>query len=144
LSHSKKYYIVDDDSDDRQFLIEALTENDPTAQYISINSGQDAIDSLKKETDALPDAIFLDQNMPGLSGKQCLAELKSSTLLQHIPVIIYSTSFEKEEISKAMQLGGFYFLVKNSSFNELKKELLFITAELDKLAYTFPLSLKER
>jgi CheY-like chemotaxis protein len=146
LSHSKKYYIVDDDTDDRQFLIEALTENDPTAQCISVNSGQAAITNLKKEILALPDAIFLDQNMPGVSGKQCLAELKSSALLQHIPVIIYSTSFDEKEISKVMQLGSFYFLVKSSSFSKLKKELLFITAALDKFSYKLSISnrLKEK
>ena len=72
---TKKYYVIDDDLDDQQFLIEALIENDPTAQCVIARNGQQGIQQLKLER-ILPDAVFLDQNMPGLTGKQCLLLLK--------------------------------------------------------------------
>jgi CheY-like chemotaxis protein len=131
LNHQKNYYIVDDDADDQQFLIEALTENDQSVQCIIATNGQAAIDHLKSGSSFLPDAIFLDQNMPGLSGRQCLVELKRTPSLKHIPVIVYSTSFDEREIHQIMQLGAFYFLVKGSSFDLLKKELKTISTALD-------------
>jgi len=132
MPSTKKYYIVDDDPDDQQFLIEALTDNEPDVQCASAYNGQEAMKNLNRDINDLPHAIFLDQNMPGLTGKQCLLELKSTISLQHIPVIIYSTSFDEREIENVMQLGAFHFLRKNSSFNELKKELHLITARIDK------------
>ena len=76
MNTPKTYFIIDDDLDDQKFLIEALTENDATVQCLTAINGQAAINHLKKVGSSLPDAIFLDQNMPGLNGRQCLIELK--------------------------------------------------------------------
>ena len=58
MNHQKNSYIVDDDVDDQQFLIEAFTENDPSMQCIIATNGQAAIDHLINESSFLPDAIF--------------------------------------------------------------------------------------
>jgi CheY-like chemotaxis protein len=131
LTKTKTYYIVDDDIDDQQFLIEALTENNELVQCQTAFNGQDAITHLKEATIPLPDAIFLDLNMPGLNGKQCLMELKRTPSLQHIPVIIYSTTSVEKEIQETMQMGAAYFLIKRTSYKELLNELSLITAALN-------------
>lgn len=123
LNKAKTYYIVDDDTDDQQFLMEALTENDTTSQCFTAYDGQEAITNLKNAIVPFPDVIFLDLNMPGTNGKQCLAELKRTPSLQHIPVIIYSTTSNKKEIQETMQMGALYFLIKKSSFRELREDL---------------------
>lgn len=123
LTKTKIYYIVDDDIDDQQFLIEALTEHDEQIQCFTAFNGQEAITHLKGTFVPLPDAIFLDLNMPGLNGKQCLQELKQTPSLQHIPVIIYSTTSAENEIQETMRMGASYFLVKRSSYRELVNEL---------------------
>jgi CheY-like chemotaxis protein len=118
--------------DDQQFLIEALTKNDLNVQCFIAPNGKEAINNLKKAIVPLPDAIFLDLNMPRLNGKQCLAELKRTVPLQHIPVIIYSTTSNKKEMQDTLQMGASYFMVKKSSFKELREELFLITSELNK------------
>jgi CheY-like chemotaxis protein len=132
LSRKNIYYIVDDDMDDQQFLIEALTKNDRNIQCYSAISGKEAINNLKKRIVPKPDAIFLDLNMPKLNGKQCLAELKRIPSLQHVPVIIYSTTSDKKEIQNTLLMGASYFIVKKSSFKDLREELSMITSELNK------------
>ncbi|HEY4935181.1 MAG TPA: response regulator [Puia sp.] len=131
LTRKNIYYIVDDDTDDQQFLIEALTENDINVQCFTAPNGKEAINNLKKAVIPLPDAIFLDLNMPQLNGKQCLAELKRTASLQHIPVIIYSTTSNKKEMQDTLQMGASYFIVKKSSFKDLRKELSLITSKLN-------------
>lgn len=133
MTNTKVYYIVDDDIDDRQFLIEALTENDPSIQCFTASNGQEAITYLKKDNILLPDAIFLDLNMPRFTGKQCLAELKRTPSLQHIPIIIYSTTSDKKEMRHTIQMGASHFLIKKSSFKELSEELFSILAGLNKV-----------
>ena len=83
---------MDDDPDDQQFLIDALTHNDPDIHCYSANNGKEAFYNLERAIIPLPDAIFLDLNMPQRSGKQCLADLQRNSLLRQIPVIIYSTT----------------------------------------------------
>jgi CheY-like chemotaxis protein len=131
LKKTKKYYIVDDDIDDQQFLIEALTKNDPSAGYHTAFNGREAIIHLKKDLPLVPDAIFLDLNMPRMNGKECLAELKSIPFLQDIPIIIYSTTSDQNEIQKTMSKGASHFLIKKSSFKELCNALDSITVLLN-------------
>jgi CheY-like chemotaxis protein len=117
------YFIVDDDIDDQQFLIEALVENNPLSQCFTASNGEEAITYLTNAIVPTPDVIFLDLNMPRLNGKQCLVMLKNSLSFQHIPVIIYSTTSNKQEIQEINELGASYFLIKPDSFKELREEL---------------------
>lgn len=128
LNKIKTYYIVDDDRDDQNYLIEALSENDPDARFFTAANGQEALLFLQSGIAPLPDVIFLDLNMPRMNGRQCLTELKLSPALRDIPVIIYSTSSDKKEMQETITMGAAYFLVKRSNFHDLKEELSSIAA----------------
>lgn len=132
MTRKSIYYVVDDDLDDQQFLIEALTKNDPDSQCFSANSGSQAINNLKNAIVPIPDAIFLDLNMPHQNGKQCLAELKRTFSLKDIPVVIYSTTSNTIEIQDALRMGASHFMIKKSSFKGLQEELSLVTAAMNK------------
>jgi len=129
LTRKNTYYIIDDDIDDQQFLIEALTANDQNVQCFTALNGKMAIQALSASINPLPDAIFLDLNMPKFNGKQCLAELKRISTLQHIPIVIYSTTSDKREIEETLKLGATYFMIKKSSIKELREALSAINLE---------------
>lgn len=118
-----KILMIDDDPDDRTFFLETLEELDPTIKCSTANNGIYALDLLKDEQRELPDMIFLDLNMPIMNGKQCLQKLKSNERLSSIPVVIYSTSKEPDEIEETERLGASHFLKKPNSVADLKKEL---------------------
>ena len=130
MINSKTYFIVDDDPDDQQFLIEALVENDPSCRCFTAPDGQEAITNLADATIPTPDAIFLDLNMPLMNGKECLAALKRTSFLQDIPVIIYSTTSNIREIQEVLEQGASHFLMKKSSFKELREEISSITLKM--------------
>jgi CheY-like chemotaxis protein len=123
LKKAKIYFVVDDDIEDQQFLIEALMGNDPSCQCFTALNGQEAISNLLDEITPIPDVIFLDLNMPVLNGKKCLAIVKQTPAYQHIPVIIYSTTSSKQEIQEIVKQGAAHFLMKTHNFNELREEL---------------------
>jgi DNA-binding response OmpR family regulator len=131
VTRRRTYYIIDDDVDDQNFLIEALTANDRDIQCFTAFEGKRAIRDLSSNKNPLPDAIFLDLNIPKFNGKQCLAEIKRTPSLLHIPIIIYSTTSDKREIGETMKLGAAYFMTKKSSIKELREELAVITAGLN-------------
>jgi CheY-like chemotaxis protein len=109
---------ADDDSDDGELLIEALETIDPSIECHLANDGKHAIQMLTENED-LPDYIFLDVNMPVMDGKNCLRELKKDHRLRDIPVIIYSTTRDEDEISALYELGATGFLPKPNSFAQL-------------------------
>lgn len=119
----KNLMIVDDDIDDRFFFRSAILKYNPSYEIMEAENGDDALKKLRK-TEALPDFIFLDLNMPKMDGRECLKELKKDDILKKIPVIIYSTSENiiDKEITK--KLGADYFLTKLSHIYSLPEELI--------------------
>jgi len=126
MNSKKTFFIVDDDIDDQELFVEAVSEVDNSINCVSISNCEEVLDLLKNKKVDLPDIIFLDLNMPRLNGKQCLAELKREAHLQHIPIIIYSTSSEKRDIEETSRLGAAHFLTKPNKFEELCKALTFV------------------
>ena len=124
----KSILVVDDDADDRDLFAEALREIDQSIYCGFAKDGFEALDILSRPGNILPDFIFLDLNMPRLSGNQFLALVKKSERLQKIPVIIFSTSIFKLEADEAKQLGAAFFLKKPSTFTDLVDSLKNIIA----------------
>lgn len=60
----------------------------------------------------LPNLVLLDLNMPRKSGFEVLTMLKQSTQLQNIPVAIFSSSTNEEDIRRAIAGGAECYLVK--------------------------------
>ena len=66
-------YLADDDSDDREFFADALSETAPNAVLEQAEDGMYLMDKLLAlPSDELPDFIFLDINMPRKSGLECV------------------------------------------------------------------------
>ena len=122
----KRLLIIDDDVEDQEIFIEALKEVDSSVICYTATSGEEAFKRMETEVVLLPDLIFLDLNMPKLNGKQVLKEIKTSRLLRHIPVIMYSTSFAPRDIDEIKQVGAIHYLLKPSRFDDLCHALTYI------------------
>jgi DNA-binding response OmpR family regulator len=115
--------IIDDDTEDRELFLEALREIDTNIKGISAKDGREALFLLENELVVLPDFIFLDINMPIVNGKECLIQLKKNKRLKVIPVIMYSTTSDTNEIKDFYGLGAHDFLIKPSNFRNLVEAL---------------------
>ncbi len=115
------FLLIDDDTDDSDLLYEALKEIDSSVQYEYASDGPEALSMLERID--RPDLIFLDINMPGMSGWQCLSKIKAMEAFKDIPVIMYSTSSYQYEIDKAFELGALSFFTKPNHYKLLKKNI---------------------
>lgn len=120
---------ADDDVDDCELVVEALEKIDPKINCVMANDGLDALRILN-EDDKLPDYIFLDVNMPVMDGKNCLIELKKDDRLKEIPVVIYSTTQDRDEIQELYAIGASEFLKKPNTFADLCVSLKAVIGKL--------------
>ena len=110
--------LAEDDADDRELFLEAMSLVDPGILVVTVENGERLMAQLN-ESDVIPDCIFLDLNMPRKNGKECLAEIKKNKKTQKIPVVIYTTSFNKKDIDETFDRGAACFVRKPNSFREL-------------------------
>jgi CheY-like chemotaxis protein len=116
--------LADDDTDDCYFFKEALEELPISAKLTTVNDGMQLMQLLSAKELLLPDALFLDLNMPRKSGFECLSEIKIINKLMNLPVIIYSTSLNMEVVNLLYQKGAHYYICKPGEYDKLKKVIL--------------------
>ena len=112
--------LADDDLDDCIFFKEALEELSVSTKLTTVNDGVQLMQLLSKEKEVMPDVLYLDLNMPRKNGFDCLVEIKSDEKLKQIPVIIYSTSFDKEVVNLLHERGAQFYIRKPAEFHNLK------------------------
>ena len=78
--------LIDDDEASRYVLARALGD-----LHCSILEAGTGTDGLLKARSHVPDLIFLDLNLPGMSGVEVLQRLKADNAVSKIPVIIYTS-----------------------------------------------------
>ena len=117
------FLLADDDRDDAELFNEALTTINSSIKFHHVEDGQAVFQFLAKANGQKPDVIFLDLNMPAMSGWQCLAKLKNDASLKDIPVVMYSTSSNPREKEIARELGATGFVTKPTDFKVLTKIL---------------------
>jgi CheY-like chemotaxis protein len=116
----KKILLIDDDPDDVELFCEASEEiGDIECNYCY--TAEDAKAFLNNSQK--PDYIFLDVNLPRINGRQLLIQLKNNRQWKDIPVIIYSTLKQPQQIEEFYKLGASLYLIKPSGFEALKKSI---------------------
>jgi CheY-like chemotaxis protein len=121
MMDSLKLLLADDDLDDCDLFRQALSELPFEATLEIVHDGNELLIQLPLQSMRLPDIIFLDLNMPRKNGVECLTAIKTSEILQHIPVVIFSTSVNEKLAKSLFSMGAADYIQKPSSYRELKE-----------------------
>jgi len=118
--------IAEDDADDRFLLQAAFEENGFSDRLQFVENGVEVIEYLASlrhsdQDNSFPRFILLDLNMPKKDGREVLRELKQSPELKKIPVIIFSTTNNEQEMRRCYELGANSYITKPNSFESLLK-----------------------
>jgi signal transduction histidine kinase/DNA-binding response OmpR family regulator len=133
-----KLTLADDDRDDLLLFKLALTELGISTQLTSVKNGEQLIQNLHENLENLPDILFLDLNMPRKNGFQCLGEIKQDERLKNIPVVIYSTSYQKEVVNMLYNNGAHHYIQKNNDFALVKQAIHQAIVSITQNALTQP------
>ncbi len=115
-----RIYLIEDDIDDCEIFEEALKAIDPAIGLVFGYEFQCEFDQLHQFD---PQLIFLDLNLPKKHGFEFLREIKESSALMNIPVIMYSSFSGASYTCTALQLGARMYFEKPDSFEVLARGL---------------------
>jgi two-component system response regulator len=119
--------IADDDADDRYLLETAFNEKGYNEHIEFVENGVEVINFLRNIKAGLgknklyPKFVLLDLNMPKKDGREVLKEMKESPDFRMIPVIVFTTTKNENEIKRCYELGANTYIVKPVSFDALLK-----------------------
>lgn len=95
-----KILVVEDKDDHRRIICGMLRLEG--YQVIEAANGKEALEKLQQEGNV--DLITLDEQMPVMTGLECLAEIRKSETARHISVM-FVTVYRKPEIEKLERQG---------------------------------------
>lgn len=117
--------LIEDSEADAFLTLEAFKDAKIGNQIHIASDGEQALAMLKKEPpyeDAItPDLILLDINLPKISGKDVLEEIKNNGPLKRIPVIALSGSRSEEDILDMYDLQVTSYITKPVDTSEFKE-----------------------
>jgi len=111
---------IEDNFADATLTKKILNDLDTKTVYHHVFDGKDGLEYLNKQgkyTGAkTPDIIFLDLNLPSINGFTVLKTIKNDEALKVIPVIVMSTSKQKEDVRKSYELQANAFIAKGIDY----------------------------
>jgi two-component system, response regulator len=115
--------LVEDNLMDVELTLDAFREARLSNTVQVARTGEDALDYLfcrgqyaGRESQLLPDLVLLDLKMPGVDGFEVLRQIKTTTGLKRLPVIILTSSKEEGDRAMSYDNGANSYLVKPVSF----------------------------
>jgi len=120
-------FLAEDDIDDQELLIEALSNLDNTIIIHTANNGKKAVHYLEQlAASQAPQLIILDFNLPELSGADILKHLHSISHFNDVPKIVWSTSNSPVYEKQCLDLGAKAYVVKPSDVSGIDEFAKFV------------------
>ncbi len=110
-----RVYVIEDEQDIAELVRYNLSLVGHDIKIFSTGEG-----GLQAIQEAQPDLLILDVMLPGLSGLDVCAQLKSQTEFAKLPIIIMSAKGEEDDIVKGLELGADDYITKPFSTAVLK------------------------
>ena len=116
-----KILIADDELVMRELLKETLEKlEDNGVEILTVDNGEDAIDSIRTEK---PDLVILDVMMPEMNGFEVCNTVKNELGMKDVFVLILTASTQGLDKQISKDVGADIFMTKPFDPDELIKEV---------------------
>ena len=115
----RQVWVVDDDEEMNHAIGLMLKVLD--CEVTSFHSARSAAQRLL--TGKTPQLLFLDINMPEVSGLDLVEFLRRRREWKEIPIVILSSESSDSTVDKALQLGADAYVMKPATIEELQKAM---------------------
>jgi CheY-like chemotaxis protein len=120
----KPILLAEDNPRDAELALAAMEEHHIADKVIVCHDGAEALDylycrgSYKTRRHGNPAVVFLDLKMPKVDGIEVLKTIKNDSDLQHIPVVMLTSSREERDLAQSYALGANAYVVKPVEFHQ--------------------------
>ena len=118
-----KLLIAEDDQGHFFLMKKCFTRYLKKWESLGFINGSELLNFLDEQSELDDIIIILDINMPKLNGIETLRHLKKSEKFSKIPVIMFTTSMNPDEIEKCYNLGCLLFITKPIDYEEFRRKL---------------------
>jgi two-component system, chemotaxis family, response regulator Rcp1 len=117
--------LVEDNPGDVRLTKEALKDAKVRNNLHVAMDGVEALAFLRKQgkfgAAVRPDLILLDLNLPKKNGREVLEEVKRDPALQHIPIVILTTSQAEQDVLESYRLRANAYVTKPVDLDQFLK-----------------------
>lgn len=114
--------LVEDNPADVRLMQEVVSDLKVPCELIVAYDGEQAMQAMRSEGDyssnARPNLVLLDLNLPKKDGREVLSEIKTDEQLRQTPVVVLTTSRAEQDISATYQLNANCYLNKPMDLDE--------------------------
>lgn len=117
--------LVEDTADDEHLVKRVLTKSKLVYNLSVVRDGAEALDYLfgtgvhaQRDTSQMPAVVFLDLKLPKISGLEVLRRIRADARTQRLPVVIFSSSQEEQDLIQSYNLGTNSYVRKPVDFTE--------------------------
>lgn len=124
MSILKRILLVEDNPNDAELTLEALSRHNLANDVTWVHDGAEALDYLycrgKYEGGSCHElvVILLDLKLPKVDGLEVLRTIKSDPRLKIIPVVVLTSSREEQDLVESYRLGVNAYVVKPVNFGD--------------------------
>ncbi len=112
--------LVEDEPADVELVRQALAASKFANELTHVDNGQECLEYLRSDA-PLPDLILLDLNMPVLNGTDTLKVIRRDSKLQHLPVVVMTSSEREEDVARSYELHANCYIRKPLDLTEFTK-----------------------
>src|SRR6266404_2897363 len=111
MSNLRRILLAEDNPNDVELILRALSEHHLANQVVTVRDGAEALDYLYERgqfahrAGGPPLVVFLDVKMPKVDGLEVLRQIKADPVLKCVPVVMVTSSREDQDLAKCYQLG---------------------------------------
>lgn len=121
----KVILLVEDNSRDEELTRRALTKSNIVNEIVVARDGVEALDYLfgtglhaGRDLTVMPQVILLDLKLPKIDGLQVLERLRADERTRRLPVVVFTSSSEEEDMIKSYDLGANSYVRKPVDFEQ--------------------------
>ena len=118
--------MIENNSNDELLAKMIFEQISPNINIVVMHDGAEGLAYLmqvNQRGETLPDLILLDLKMPKLSGMDVLRRVKYDNTIRSIPVVVFSSSSEPEDIYNAYSSRANSYIQKPMDYNKLRDVL---------------------
>ena len=123
--HRTVILLVEDNEDDVDLTIRALSKNHVSNKVVVVRDGEEALEYLfatgkyvDRKPEDLPAVVLLDLNLPKINGLDVLAKIRADERMRYLPVVVLTTSLEECDLISSYERGANSYVRKPVDFKE--------------------------